>query len=123
MGVVTKILSVVVIVLSLSACTLHHSKIPVTETSTAPVSPDAVFVTEDDAGLALLGIFVIAEPDHYAVLIERARRRNKCASLRYVQLDFYSDWWVFVGFPIARITALCEPEKPKATSQAIRTRD
>lgn len=100
-----------------SSCTLYHSKIPITDVDDSKVSPDSVFVTEDDSGLALLGIFVISEPDHYSVLVERARRRYKCERLHHVQLDFYSDYWLFVGFPIARITAICEPMKAKDESE------
>jgi hypothetical protein len=101
-----------------SSCTLYHSKIPITDIDDAEISPDSVFVTEDDSGLALLGIFVVSEPDHYSVLVERARRRYKCERLHHVQLDFYSDYWLFIGFPIARITAICEPIKAKDESDA-----
>jgi hypothetical protein len=101
----------VVAALSLASCTLYHSKIPVTDLADAEVSDDSVFVTEDDSGLALLGLFVVSEPDHYSVLVERARRRYKCVRLHHIQLDFYSDYWIFVGFPIARITAICEREE------------
>jgi hypothetical protein len=105
------IASLIAILFLASSCTLYHSKIPIADTGDSEISSDAVFVTEDDSGLALLGIFVVSEPDHYSVLMERARRRYKCERLHHVQLDFYSDYWLFVGFPIARITAICEPEK------------
>ena len=104
-GAVTSLVAVAVLA---SSCTLYHSKIPVAGTGDSEISPDSVFVTEDDSGLALLGIFVVAEPDHYTILVERARRRYKCKKLHHVQLDFYTDYWLFVGFPIARITAICE---------------
>jgi hypothetical protein len=103
--------ALVAILCQASSCTLYHSKIPITDIEDAEISKDSVFVTEDDSGLALLGIFVVSEPDHYSVLVERARRRYKCERLHHVQLDFYSDYWLFVGFPIARITAICEPIK------------
>lgn len=107
------------VALSLAAsCTLYHSKIPIAETGDAKISPDAVFVTEDDSGLAILGIFVVSEPDHYSVLTERARRRYNCERLHHVQLDFYSDYWLFVGFPIARITAVCERAGEQAPSDS-----
>jgi hypothetical protein len=107
-GAVARVVAVVVLA---SSCTLYHSKIPIAGNGDSEVAPDAVFVTEDDSGLALLGIFVISEPDHYSVLVERARRRYKCERLHHIQLDFYSDYWLFVGFPIARITAICDPAK------------
>ncbi len=89
-------------------CTIHHSKVALSDGREGVPSSDAVFVTEDDSGMALLGFFVVTEPDHYAILIERARKRYKCTSLSHIQLDFYTDFWIFVGFPIARITAICE---------------
>jgi hypothetical protein len=98
----------------LAACTLHHSKQALSaELPTgAPPPADARFVTEEDSGLSLFGLFVLAEPDHYAVLLERMRQDYRCARLSYPQLDFYTDHWLLIAFPITRITSLCEPELP-----------
>ena len=98
-----------------TGCTIHHSKVPLSDGHEPRPPDDATFVTEDDSGLALLGIFALAEPDHYAVLIERARRRHNCDTLTHIQLDFYTDFWLFVGFPIARITAICHRADDAAT--------
>lgn len=96
----------------LLSCTLHHSKqaLFADAAAGAPPPPDARFVTEEDSGLSIFGVFVLAEPDHYAVLLERLRRDHRCARLLYPQLDFYTDHWLLIAFPIARITSLCEPE-------------
>lgn len=103
------VVSLVGSLLLASACTLHHSKVAIADTRPIPIAPDAKFVTSDDSGLALLGLLVVSEPDHYAVLIERIRRRYNCAEIHHAQLDFYSDIWLFVSFPIARVTAICDP--------------
>jgi hypothetical protein len=95
-----------------AACTWHHSKQALWSAADAPASPEARFVTEEDSGLSLLGIFVLSEPDHYAVLLERARRKHRCAKIHHAQLDFFTDHWLLVAFPISRITAVCEPEQP-----------
>lgn len=97
-----------------TGCTVHHSKQALWSDAMRTPTPDATFVTEEDSGLSLLGIFVFSEPDHYAVLLERARRRYQCQRLVHAQLDFYTDHWLLVGFPIARMTALCEPGEPEA---------
>jgi len=100
------------LVLGLAACTLQHSKQALSpELPAATPPPDARFVTEEDSGLSILGVFTLAEPDHYAVLFERLRRDQRCARLSYPQLDFYTDHWLLIAFPISRITALCEPER------------
>lgn len=91
-----------------TGCTLYHSKQAVWHGDEPPAA-DATFVTEEDSGLSLLGVIVVAEPDHYAVLLERARQRYKCARLTHIQLDYYTDFWLLIGFPIARLTAVCEP--------------
>jgi hypothetical protein len=104
---------------SLGACTLHHSKQALSAEPSAAPPPDARFVTEEDSGLSLFGLFVLAEPDHYAVLLERMRRDYRCARLSYPQLDFYTDHWLLIAFPITRITSLCEPELPGAPPGAV----
>lgn len=100
------------LVAPLLSCTLHHSKqaLSADAPTGAPPPPDARFVTEEDSGLSIFGVFVLAEPDHYAVLLERLRRDQRCARLLYPQLDFYTDHWLLIAFPIARVTSLCEPE-------------
>jgi hypothetical protein len=97
---------------TLFGCTLYHSKqaLQAEAPTRAPHSSDARFVTEEDSGLSIFGVFVLAEPDHYAVLLERLRRHHRCARLLYPQLDFYTDHWLLIAFPIARVTSLCEPE-------------
>jgi hypothetical protein len=106
---------------TLLSCTLHHSKqaLSADAASGQPPTPDARFVTEEDSGLSIFGVFVLAEPDHYAVLLERLRRDHRCERLLYPQLDFYTDHWLLIAFPIARITSLCEPETAGAPSPAV----
>jgi hypothetical protein len=97
--------------LCLGGCTFQHSKQALSpELPASTPAPDARFVTEEDSGLSIFGLFMLAEPDHYAVLLERLRRDQRCARLLYPQLDFYTDHWLLIAFPISRITALCEPE-------------
>lgn len=94
-----------------TGCTLAHSKQALFANAGPPPSAAATFVTEEDSGLSLLGLIAVTEPDHYAVLLERAQRRFHCERLVYPQLDFYTDHWLIVAFPIARITLLCEPAR------------
>ena len=105
---------------TLLGCTLHHSKqaLSADAAAGAPPTAEARFVTEEDSGISILGVFVLAEPDHYAVLLERMRRDHRCARLLYPQLDFYTDYWLLVAFPISRVTSLCEPEAPGGASPA-----
>ncbi|HEX9618913.1 MAG TPA: hypothetical protein VF989_02195 [Polyangiaceae bacterium] len=102
---------------SLCACTIHHSKQALSTGGSAPPA-DASFVTEEDSGLMLAGILVLTEPDHYAVLLERARRRYRCARMHHAQLDFFTDYWIIVAFPIARVTLVCEREGETASKPA-----
>jgi hypothetical protein len=96
-----------------SGCTFHHSKQALWTDSTEPPGKEATFVSEEDSGLALLGVFVLSEPDHYTVLLDRARRHHRCAKLTHAQLDFYTDNWLIVAFPIARVTLVCtRPDAP-----------
>lgn len=97
-----------------TSCTFHTSKQALSTGGEQPPSPQATFVTEEDSGLQILGLIQVTEPDHYAVLLERARRRYRCARMTHAQLDFYSDHWVLVSFPITRITVVCEPEAAAA---------
>ncbi len=90
-----------------SGCTLHYSKQALTEA--VEPSREATFISEEDSGLSLLSVFQVSEPDHFAVLLARAKRRYRCARMHSVQLDFYAEIWLIVSFPIARITAVCEP--------------
>jgi hypothetical protein len=94
-----------------ASCTQYHSKqaLAPEPAQGPPPSAAAHFITEEDSGLSLFGMFVLAEPDHYAVLLERMRRDHRCTRLSYPQLDFYTDHWLLIAFPIARITSLCEP--------------
>lgn len=98
----------------LSGCTLHYSKQAMFEA--VEPSPDATFVSEEDSGLDLFGIVTLSEPDHFAVLVARAKRRYRCDRMHSIQLDYYSEFWILVAFPIVRITAVCEP--PGATTTA-----
>jgi hypothetical protein len=95
-----------------AGCTLHHSKQGLWAPNEPAPSAAARFVSEEDSGLALFGIFVITEPDHYAVLLERARKKHRCATIHHAQLDFFTDHWLIVAFPISRMTLVCEPEAP-----------
>ncbi len=105
-------------VVVLSACTVHHSRQAVWTPHHEPPGPESTFVTEEDSGLMLLGLLQLSEPDHYAVLLERARRRHACDEMHHAQLDFYTDHWLLVAFPIARMTLVCEKRAPRAAPPA-----
>jgi len=109
------------IALLLAGCTLYHSKqaLYAGTPTEQPASPEARFISEEDSGLSVFGMFVLAEPDHYAVLLERMRRDHRCRRLLYPQLDFYTDHWLLIAFPISRVTSLCEPEPVDANGRAI----
>jgi hypothetical protein len=102
-----------------TACTIHHSKQALWTPQQQPPHPDAQFVTEEDSGLSLFGVFMLAEPDHYAVLLERARQRYRCDRMHHAQLDFFTDFWLIIAFPISRMTLICErsPAAPAAESR------
>lgn len=97
-----------------SACVLAHSRQALPANTQDPPPPQSVFVSEEDSGLLIGGFIQIAEADHYAVLLSRMRERYRCKRLTYPQLDYYTDHWLIVAFPIARITAICEQEDPQA---------
>ena len=101
-----------------AGCTLHHSKQALSSGSSGPPGAGASFVTEEDSGLMLGGVISLAEPDHYAVLLERARRRYRCSRMHHAQLDFFTEHWIIVAFPIARMTLVCEEESAKAKGGA-----
>jgi len=101
-----------------ASCTFHSSKQALSTGGEKAPSPRATFVTEEDSGLKILGLIQVTEPDHYAILLERARRRYRCARMTHAQLDFYSDYWVLVSFPITRITVVCEPAETPASPAA-----
>lgn len=98
------------LLLCATSCTIHHSKQALWTPTQGPASERARFVTEEDSGLSIFGIFMLSEPDHYAVLLERARRKHRCAKMHHAQLDFFTDHWLIVAFPISRMTLICEPE-------------
>ncbi|HEY3494069.1 MAG TPA: hypothetical protein VGK73_05255 [Polyangiaceae bacterium] len=100
------------VAIATSSCTFYHSKQALSVGSSAPPRPDAGFVTEEDSGLMIAGLVTLTEPDHYAVLLERARRRNQCQRISHAQLDFFTDYWIVVAFPIARLTLICERAVP-----------
>lgn len=95
-------------------CTMNHSKQALWASAEPTPSHDATFVTEEDSGLMLLGAFTLTEPDHYAVLLERARRQFRCDRMHHAQLDFYTDHWLIVAFPVSRITLICERDAKAA---------
>jgi hypothetical protein len=103
-------------VLATLGCTISHSKQALYNGMAAPPSEDAFFITEEDSGLALAGLVHVSEPDHYAVLLERARRRHRCRRVTHAQLDYYTDFWLVVSFPISRVTLLCERDAPETES-------
>ena len=100
--------SLLVAALLPAACTIHHSKQALWTPQQQPPAADAEFVTEEDSGLSLFGVIMLAEPDHYAVLLERARQHYRCERMHHAQLDFFTDHWLLVAFPISRITLICE---------------
>ena len=98
-----------------SGCTVPHSRQALWTSHATMPSDEATFVEEEDSGLMLLGLIQLTEPDHYAVLTERLRRRHRCAKVHHAQLDYFTDHWLIVAFPVSRVTAVCEPaasEKP-----------
>lgn len=112
-----RVIGSALLMLAANGCTWHHSKQALFAQPPAgarPPSADARFVTEEDSGLSIFGMFVLAEPDHYAVLLERMRRDHRCGRILYPQLDFYTDHWLLIAFPISRVTSLCEPEAAPA---------
>ena len=104
-----------------SGCTLYHSKQADFATVRGNLEPNATFVTEEDSGLSLFGAFVLAEPDHFSILMDRAQRRYNCSTLRFAQLDFYTDHWGLIAFPISRVTLICEraAERPASSSVGV----
>jgi hypothetical protein len=95
--------------LAATGCTVHHSRTAIAADLSQVPPPSSRFVSEDDSGLLLFGLVSLSEPDHYAVLLERVRRKHKCARISNAQLDFYTDHWLLVAFPVARVTVVCEP--------------
>ncbi len=94
----------------LTGCVVPHSKQALYSEHTPVPSDKSEFITAEDSGLGIFGFLLLSEPDHYAVLLERARRRHRCARISHAQFDYYTDHWIVVSFPISRITMLCEPE-------------
>jgi hypothetical protein len=97
--------------LASSGCVIAHSRQAMSSNIEEVPPPKARFVQEEDSGLLLAGFIQIAEADHYAVLLARLRERHRCKRLSFPQLDYYTDHWLVVAFPIARVTAICEPEE------------
>jgi hypothetical protein len=100
-----------------SSCTIHHSKQALWTPHQQAPAADAQFVTEEDSGVSLFGVFMLAEPDHYAVLLERARQRYRCDRMHHAQLDFFTDHWLIIAFPISRMTLICERSAAPAESR------
>jgi hypothetical protein len=119
-----RILTVTLAASLCSGCVLHHSKQALWSDLESIPDDTATFETEEDSGVSLFGIIQIAEPDHYAVLLERLRRRYQCTRMHHVQLDFYTDHWLLIAFPISRVTLICDrtpldavAAEPTATEQ------
>lgn len=91
-----------------SSCTVNHSKQALWAGASPAPQASATFVSAEDSGLMLFGLFTLTEPDHYAVLLERARKEFHCDHMRDAQLDFYTEYWIIVAYPISRITLICE---------------
>jgi hypothetical protein len=91
-----------------AGCTWHHSRQALTNDLSKTPPDNATFVTEEDSGLTLFRFATLSEPDHYAVMLERMRRRYKCTAIRHLQLDLYTDDWILLEFPIVRLTGVCE---------------
>ncbi len=113
----TTILAVVAASFLIGGCTIPASKQALWTSQNVPPGNASTFVQEEDSGLSLFGLIQFSEPDHYAVLIERARKRNNCQRMHHAQLDYFMDHWLLVAFPIARVTAVCEPGPTKAPKQ------
>ena len=104
-------LPLTVLLLVASGCTWHHSRQALGPDYSTTPADKATFVSEEDSGLTLFRVATLSEPDHYAVLIERMRKRYRCAAIHHLQLDLYTDDWLILEFPIARLTAICDREK------------
>jgi hypothetical protein len=104
--------------LSVAGCTMPHSRQALWTSHNVTPSKAATFVQEEDSGLSLLGLVQLTEPDHYAVLMERLRRRYRCEKVHHAQLDYFTDHWLLVAFPISRVTAICEPESSEPKKAA-----
>lgn len=104
--------------LAQSSCVIAHSRQALAPNLDESPPPKARFVQEEDSGLLIAGFIQIAEADHYAVLLARMREHHRCKRISSAQLDYYTDHWILVAFPIARLTALCEPADPTPTPSA-----
>ena len=111
-----RLLCSLLLALACMSCTFPHSK-QALWTGAEPVPrADSTFVTEEDSGLMLLGVVTLTEPDHYAVLLERARRHHRCDRMHHAQLDYFTDFWLIVAFPVSRITLICERDPQKVAA-------
>ncbi len=107
-----RVLLASLLLLATAGCTIHHSREAIAGDLSYVPPPNTRFVSEDDSGLLLFGLISFSEPDHWAVLVERLRRKHQCGRLTQAELDFYTDYWILVAFPVARVTMLCEPVAP-----------
>jgi hypothetical protein len=94
-----------------SGCVIAHSRQAMSPNLDEAPPANARFVQEEDSGLLIGGFIQVSDADHFAVLLARLRERNRCKHLSSAQLDYYTDHWVVVAFPVARVTALCEPQE------------
>jgi len=107
--------ALVLLLASSVGCTVHHSRQAIGADLGRQPPATTRFITEDDSGLLLFGVLSLSEPDHYAVLVERARKKHRCGRLSQGQLDFFTEHWILVGFPVLRLTLLCEPDEGAAS--------
>lgn len=101
-----------------TGCVIAHSRQAMSPDLGETPPANARFVQEEDSGLLIGGFIQVSDADHFAVLLARLRERNRCKRLSSAQLDYYTDHWVVVAFPVARVTALCEPQDAPAPPSA-----
>jgi hypothetical protein len=89
-----------------TGCVISHSRQAMSPNLDEAPPANARFVQEEDSGLLIGGFIQVSDADHFAVLLARLRERNRCKRLSSAQLDYYTDHWVIVAFPVARVTAL-----------------
>ena len=68
--------------IALSACTIHHSKQAFWSPAETAPQPDARFVTEEDSGLSLFGVFELARRIGRSCMLSNAPRCLSGRSMR-----------------------------------------
>ena len=64
-------------------------------------------ITEEDQGFSLFGVFEFSSPDKADILIQKAKVRYNCKKLKNIEVEYFQQNWIIIGFPILRINATC----------------